>query len=141
MLQDNKLAVEPARLAIAIKKLCACGITMDQNLVRQAVKFHSQGLGDAGSIFRMTKTNTLVAPLADFEDITKSVAHMFGSADINSLREVYDAFKDLPNEASLNKAFYSLDPIVAKASYKAFLELGELVAKARDFDLDEKLFA
>lgn len=125
--------VVPLKIAIAMQKICKSGMSMDPALVKLSVKTHSQALGNAGSIFgKLASQNKLICPLQDFEDISKSIAHMFASADINGLREVYDSCKDLPSIASLNKAFYMLDPVVAKNSYKAFLLMGEAVGKARD---------
>jgi len=125
--------MNPVKIATAVDKILMAGISMDPALVRIAVKMHSQALGDAGSpLGKIPGQNKLLAPLADVEDISKAIAHMMATSDINALREVYDSCKDLPSIASLNKAFYMLDPVVAKNSYKAFLLMGEAVGKARD---------
>mmetsp|Transcript_63671 Transcript_63671/g.149544 ORF Transcript_63671/g.149544 Transcript_63671/m.149544 type:complete len:371 (+) Transcript_63671:76-1188(+) len=112
-------ANNPKAVATAFDKVLESGLTMDPQLITNAVAAHDKALDNA------MNNPGLVASKADWAAINEALARMIGSADPAKFKALLTAF---PANADLQMALFAANNQAdAKAAYETFVALTKAV--------------
>lgn len=104
----------------AIIALLDCGLFMDQNLIEASVIAHKKAIDAANG--------KMVTPLANYEDVTVSIANLLASVPF---QKVYGLYGAMPALDKLNGDFFAtVNAAAATESYTAFLATAQAVKAA-----------
>jgi len=111
---------DPKMMATGIDKTLEVALTMNQNLINDAVYAHVRAIKGA------LNTPGFVAERDDFARVNLALAKMIGSADPAKFKALLTAF---PGNADLQMALFAANnPEQAKAAYETFVALTSAVA-------------